>query len=574
VVIGVDKPGDLPKLRAAASGAHQVADFLSTEGFEVVSFIDDVGKVHVSDIFSAVNGFVKRGTLEQLVIYFAGHGFTNSYSEYWMLSDAPDNPNEAISLVESTSLAKQTSIPNVVFISDACRSRAGDLRADRVRGSLIFPTSSSPVAVVPDVDVFLATLIGDPSWEVQVATSVGAFEGIFTSCFLEAFRSPDDTMVRTVSGSKVVPNPSLKPYLAREVPKRAQAASISLTQRPDSMVVSSDATFIGHAGANIQHATAAAPLPTVTDVAGVTLRTAGVTAMTVTRYVASDEPLKTASTKSGYSDAHNLILTSRGLPTQVASTTGVIVSGSSVKGALARPGIGVRTLDGDGFRTPALVEVALGAARAASVLVQFPDGSASPVAVIRGYVANLVVDKGGVNNISYVPARDNPMRGAYESQIEQLGQLHAAVGTAARFGVFRFEGPAATRATAASQLADKIRVLKGIDPTLGMYAAYAYDQAGIAAQTRSVRQILRGDLSVDLFDVAMLAGAPVGVGAEAVFPFCPMLSQGWSLLRVKNVKLADAVEAARDHRQASLWTTFGPAGADGIAAALRSGALS
>ncbi len=32
-------------------------------------------------------------------------------------------------------------------------------------------------------------------------------------------------------------------------------------------------------------------LPTVTDVAGVTLRTAGVTAMTVTRYVASDEPL-------------------------------------------------------------------------------------------------------------------------------------------------------------------------------------------------------------------------------------------------------------------------------------------
>ncbi len=78
----------------------------------------------------------------------------------------------------------------------------------------------------------------------------------------------------------------------------------------------------------------------------------------------------------GIGDTHNLILTSRGLPTQVASTTGVIVSGSSVKGALARPGIGVRTLDGDGFRTPALVWCANRCdTRAASVLVQFPDGS-------------------------------------------------------------------------------------------------------------------------------------------------------------------------------------------------------
>ncbi len=50
----------------------------------------------------------------------------NSYSGAWMLSDAPDNPNEAISLVESTALAKQTSIPNVVFkLGNGFRSRRG-----------------------------------------------------------------------------------------------------------------------------------------------------------------------------------------------------------------------------------------------------------------------------------------------------------------------------------------------------------------------------------------------------------------------------------------------------------------
>jgi hypothetical protein len=69
VVIGVDKAGNLPVLKGAASGAHTVADWLRSEGFEVFPFIDDHGLVKAGEIFDAIEALVSRGTLDQLVIY-------------------------------------------------------------------------------------------------------------------------------------------------------------------------------------------------------------------------------------------------------------------------------------------------------------------------------------------------------------------------------------------------------------------------------------------------------------------------------------------------------------------------
>jgi hypothetical protein len=88
---------------------------------------------------------------------------------------------------------------------------------------------------------------------------------------------------------------------------------------------------------------------------------------------------------------------------------------------------------------------------------------------------------------------------------------------------------------------------------------------------------MRQDLGVDLFDVAMLAGA-LSEGRRDVehplAPFCPMLSQGWALVRAWGVVLAKEVDAARDHLRNALWTTFEPKGMDILAPyVLRSGSL-
>jgi hypothetical protein len=63
------------------------------------------------------------------------------------------------------------------------------------------------------------------------------------------------------------------------------------------------------------------------------------------------------------------------------------------------------------------------------------------------------------------------------------------------------------------------------------------------------------------------------VEERAVAPFCPMLSQGWSYLRAKEISLPPSVDGAGDHLLPSLWTAFDPDGMDIVIGALREGSV-
>jgi hypothetical protein len=227
--------------------------------------------------------------------------------------------------------------------------------------------------------------------------------------------------------------------------------------------------------------------------------------------------------------------------------------------------------------TESVVDVDLGQSHAGSVALRFANGSGTILAALKTYVGNVVVVGGKVTNVSYFPSRDSDMRHIYEEQAQRLKQLHAIVATAARFGVFRIEGSEKTRRGLGGKMADQIRVLKGVDPTLGVYASYAYADAGLLDQVRSVRQIMRGTLGADLFDVAMLTGALSKERTEDTeranhpAPFCPMLSQGWGQLRVRRVSLSEGVADLQDYLQLSLWTTFDNHGMGIAEKILRSG---
>jgi hypothetical protein len=563
VVIGVDKVGDLPKLKAASSGAASVAQWLSGEGFEV-KLLSDVDKpVKASDVFDTISALVNRGTLEQLVIYFAGHGFLNSYSEYWLLSGAPDNPNEAISVNESVFLAKQTAIPNVVIISDACRSKADSLRTERVRGSLVFPNSHAPPQVTADVDILYATLVGDPSWEVSVQESTTGYEGIFTATLLDAYRRPDASMVSVIKGSNVVPNARLKPYLSREVPLRAHAASILITQRPDIQVVSGDATYIARVkGADRLPTTAATPPATLGAVATASLERldSGIHLPAPGPWKggpALPDALSQLAEVSGFTEATHRIIESRGAPEAFLGRTGFAIFGQRLASVSTVPGMQVKPANISPDR--ATVELNVGGGNSASVGLRFADGTGCVLAALGNFIGNVVVDDHGVSSVTYEPSHSNiALRSEYERDAGRLDALHATVATAARFGVFRIEGGKKNR-QAAAQMGDRIRVMKGIDATLGLYAAYAYASADLTEQVISVNGFMHALYAATFFDVAMLAGTLSGkhvpVSGPQV-PFCPMLSQGWSLLRVKDVRLPEGMEIARDHLRSSLWTTF------------------
>lgn len=132
VVIGVNKTkdGSLAVLKSAAVGAEAVADWLRGEGYDVECLTDEAKPVTASAVYNAIAHFTDLPVrYDFLLIYFSGHGYWLSRSDYWLLSGAPNNPNESINLRSSMELAKYSGIPNIVCISDACRSVPADRSA-------------------------------------------------------------------------------------------------------------------------------------------------------------------------------------------------------------------------------------------------------------------------------------------------------------------------------------------------------------------------------------------------------------------------------------------------------------
>ena len=281
----------------------------------------------------------------------------------------------------------------------------------------------------------------------------------------------------------------------------------------------------------------------------------------------STEVLVKAARDSGFIAAKESILVEKH-PQAFKIQTGFAINGARVrdvwitgptKPEILSPGSGEPRGEG------ALVQIPT--ERPVTVAVLFEDGSGTVIAALPGYIGTLSVVKGNVVNVAYTP------RDGYGGLDKEIEELHARVATAAKFGAFRIEGDREVRNAAAAKLAAQVRMEKDADPTLGIYAAYAYADANIIDQAQSVRSYMRNNLHVDLFDVALMAGGLSGqridVRSDQVVPFCPMLTQGWQLLRVRDVTLSEDVQKARDFLRPALWTTIGPQGMENIGRAMR-----
>jgi hypothetical protein len=270
-------------------------------------------------------------------------------------------------------------------------------------------------------------------------------------------------------------------------------------------------------------------------------------------------------TAVGWSDATTLYMT-RGGTDHFESDTGFAITGTTVTEAWSRP------------LKPVLLGNALvriGHTRpdalAGSLLIRFAEGTGTVLPWLRDFVGHVFVKDGLVTNVNYVPSTGSARWRDYERVKPQLEALRAAVATAAGLGVFRIERADAGR------FADKIRGLKGVDPTLGVYAAYAYAGAGLK---NDVGRYMRRDLRVDLFDVAMLdrrgvkrVARPKPTGT-AIVPFCPILWQGWALMPVRDASVPAVVRRAQQWLLPSLWTTFAPEGVNLLRDAISKGRLS
>ena len=115
---------------------------------------------------------------------------------------------------------------------------------------------------------------------------------------------------------------------------------------------------------------------------------------------------------------------------------------------------------------------------------------------------------------------------------------------------------------------------KGIDPTLAVYAAYAYADLQEVKRISEMSALLRREIGATIFDLELLGRGVLGRAIEPrdrIVPFVPVLSQGWSLLSAHRVRLHPRLRGIETSLLESLWSMFDKVGLEKLAEALLTG---
>lgn len=625
VLIGVSKTGGLLPLQAVDTGIAAMQQWIANQpGFEkadgtrrVVELVDAPGKpVAASDIRKAIKSFVESQTVEQLIVYFAGHGVNVRLSEYWLLSGAPDDPNEAVNLKSSMELARYCGIPHVVFVADACRTAANSIRSQVVEGSVIFPglaSSNRPGFV----DVFYASLVGRPALEVRdAAAGAEGYTAVYTKALVDGLDGLAPALIETeaTSSTGVVRPRPLGRHLQRAVPDLLgrMGAPLDVSQRPDAIITSDEQWLSEIEPAKVAAAQAGAvAASTSTDDTALTRSTsrrrvqspavdqAGDNALASTdshHLPATDTPgaalsdivdvagealraallNKTTRTRSGHpkqrpeSPSEELFgeMLQRAEPDAVRHRNpmqcGFVVSGTSLAEAVCRTAT-AKLSSGAHSR----VHVNNLTAPAAEVLLVMEDGFGTVLPAIDGFVATLTYDAASreLTSVEYERAVGAAVSDEALQDMQQAGELRRIMAAATALGVLRLTG-----GQELNDMVQQLRRISSADPSLAVYAAYLLHGQRQQAALQEIEALQRQALGLVLFDVAMLARSPEQFSDPLpadVHPSVPLLVQGWELLDARVVETAarERLGQLRKCVTDSPWTVFNEQGVELLRAA-------
>jgi len=570
ICIGVNRAEGMTTLLAAAKGARDVADWATAQGCEVTLLVDDnEQEVFSVQIFKAVQAVVEAGTYEQLLIYFSGHGILLAPgTEYWLLSGAPQNPNEAVNLLRSVEDARNAGIPHIIFFSDACRSAVPGAPLNGVVGGSIFPNRT----IAPqsgEVDVFFATRPGDPAWEVPEAEATQRYRGLFTDCLLKALHTPGGGLVEQLPDSiparSIITSRRLKPYLEQQVPLAAAAVNIQLTQQPVVRVETASPKYFAVVPSTLPNQEPPRYQHDFTysyrGNRGKASR--GLIFLPPTARADYPNPANQVPDPAAVTFARE-VAQLRGHPGQlpVDTTTGFTLIGAFVEVAVA-PGWEVDypagsslAPSGQFIRLTPPPGVRQGLPQAGTMLLQFRSGTGTLLAILPGFIGVVLVAESRVRNVNYLPAlataryQVQAVGAAEREKVKALAAMHA------RYGEFN------PLAQPAVPLATWLQTPHGFDPTLGLYAAYGYAQRGQYEEVARLQRWLAEDQALPrLFDLELLTAryqeaAPLTAPHSLVVPFTPLLAQGWALLTPDNPCYLPLHERLRVHLLPALWTTY------------------
>lgn len=544
VIIGINATGYMPILKGAASGARQFDDWAKSNGFDTSLHVDDGGSsVHFRDVFTAVKGFVDKGVYELMIIYFAGHGILKAPGEeIWLLSEAPTNAGEAVNVRLSDVYSRSSTIPHIAFFSDACRSIPDNQVVLGVTGAPIFPNQPPSWQNKPAIDIFYATMPGAPSYETVQTEAVDAYQGIYTECLLNALNGNVSKIIKR----RDIPHKEqwgifsreLQSHLEEAVPLAASQKDITLIQIPDGYISSLNPKWLAEVTKsdprNYPEQTNEPP--------------------TIER-----EP-ETKYGRSSTSDFKKRVkrLVRANKEQSFLPFTGFLIIGNNEN-------IDTTTRTGDFHFTrisnKRLLVYIHNEKQYKTFLLKFKSGYSTPLAILPGFHGTIIIEREQVINVNYSPNIGTDRHANMVPNSNEVEKRRATIATAAYYGKLFFRSDRQYLVG----LGDFLRSLKTFDPTLGLYAAYAYAAAGEFEHVYSVHNYMAKEPEPVLFDVELLATLYRKDGIHPfIAPQCPMLTQGWAFLASlidehPVLKLTDMHHLVAE-LVPGLWTTFTPKG--------------
>ena len=556
VIIGVNKTGGLPILSAAVSGANDFAKWAKSQGFETTLLTDEREPVTVSSIKAAIKEYVNVRNYSQIIIYFAGHGILKGPNdEYWLLSGAPDDVDEAVNVSASRFLAFNSGISHVVIISDACRTTPSNPLITQISGGVIFPNMLASHQQ-PDIDTFFATKPGSSAYEVRDETiAANNYKGIFTHCMLEGLKGNVPEVIRSLDSSNedvaVVFPYELKKYLERRVPIAAEEISIKLIQDPRIEVSSRPPSYLSR-------------------IASLEIAKGG--------FDGNKDRFKPAMESKMNQEINlvdsNLFDIKQTLNASGNATVSIEIDKELEKLTRSNGRVGFETKTGFSIIGSEDFEIELDRGHydifsedenkhvrlypnenTTTLLFIGADGTGTPLAVLPGFIGTITVENNKVVNVNYIPSVNTPRYNEFMIRNHEVTQRRAAAALAARHGSFKISGNRYAILGTASYLRND----KALDPTLGLYAAYAYAEAGNKTEIESIYDYMVAEPEAILFDVKLLAslnGTLIKGLEKTHAPFCPMLSQGWSYLPINEIMYNSELKKFSQFLIPGLWTTF------------------
>ncbi len=598
ICIGVNSVKNFIPLQGATKGAIKFSEWAKSQGYEIKLFLDDDKfVVKANDIFDFIQECLSSMRYSQMLIYFSGHGVLRGpKQELWLLSNAGTNPNEFINLNESKDNASTCSIPYVLFISDACRSLPTNLNQTNGASS-IFPIMESIDDNV--IDIFYATRPGAVAYEVAGNNLKDAY-GIFTETLVEYL---DGSYTETIINNDSNEEAEVKWFLNKYYDPKELAINFHYKnlRKPDHKwiisanevsiklkeIVENKSVLVSNGQSpqlNISQHRQEFPLSTFTDEQGKNLVLKSEIKIdiqpnpvfSVDKTIIPIEIINCNKYKFNFglgrlwsqtkkSDKNTEILVNKLFETDIRlfnkfedlEETGIQIIGQRIIDFIVPKGV-------EFIMSSSTVEIKTDNPKPYGLLV-LKDGRSIPIGIVKGYVAQLIFKEGRLFTINYTPAKSNEYTHyGYLSKKEMINKKRNFVASAANNGLsynsvfddVNFERLRQGYPDAGSFL----RIGKNLDPSLGLYAVYAFKEFENQNKIKSVYNYMQHDNPAVIYDVAMLSGKLTKNKKTA--SFCPLMTSGWSYKRLYKDFINSRIAEAANFLEPGLWTTFNRKGTE------------